>query len=44
MQSAAGAELIAAALLVLLFAGVRNAWDMMVWIVLKTPSGGAPSS
>ena len=38
------ADLIAAALLVLLFAGVRNAWDMMVWIVLKTPSGGAPSS
>jgi hypothetical protein len=44
IQSAAGAELIAAALLVLLFGGVRNAWDMMVWIVLKTPGGGAPSS
>jgi lipid-A-disaccharide synthase-like uncharacterized protein len=43
-QSAAGANLIAAALLVLLFAGVRNAWDMMVWIVFKTPTGGTPPS
>src|SRR3981081_1940609 len=46
MRSAVSAELIAAALLVLLFAGVRNAWDMMVWIVLKTPSaaGRPPAS
>jgi len=43
-QSAMGANLIAAALLVLLFAGIRNAWDMMVWIVLKAPSGAAPPS
>jgi hypothetical protein len=43
-QSELGADLIAAAMLVLLFAGVRNAWDMMVWIVLKAPSGGAPPS
>jgi hypothetical protein len=28
----------------LLLAGLRNAWDMMVWIVLKTPTGGAPPS
>jgi hypothetical protein len=42
MQSPASADLIAAALLTLLFAGVRNAWDMMVWIVIKAPSGGGP--
>jgi hypothetical protein len=41
-RSAVSAELIAAALLVLLFAGVRNAWDMMVWIVLKAPSAAGP--
>jgi hypothetical protein len=42
MQSTASANLMAAAVLTLLFAGIRNAWDMMVWIVIKTPSGGAP--
>jgi hypothetical protein len=42
MQSAASANLIAAAVLTLLFAGIRNAWDMMVWIVIKTPSGSGP--
>ena len=42
MQSTASANLIAAAVLTLLFAAIRNAWDMMVWIVIKTPSGGAP--
>jgi hypothetical protein len=42
MRSALGADLIAAALLVLLFAGLRNAWDMMVWIVLKSPSSAPP--
>jgi hypothetical protein len=36
------ADLIAAAVLTLLFGGIRNAWDMMVWIVIKTPSGGMP--
>ena len=41
-QSRMGADLIALALLVLLFAGVRNAWDMMVWIVLKVPGGTPP--
>jgi hypothetical protein len=41
-QSAASANLIAAAVLTLLVAAVRNAWDMMVWIVIKTPPGGAP--
>src|SRR6266851_6784345 len=39
IQSTASANLIAAAVLTLLFAGIRNAWDMMVWIVIKTPSG-----
>jgi hypothetical protein len=42
-QSKIGADLIAVGLLVLLFAGVRNAWDMMVWIVLKVPGGAPPS-
>jgi len=23
---------------------IRNAWDMMVWIVIKTPSSGPPGS
>jgi hypothetical protein len=41
-QSIASPNLIAAAVLTLLFAAIRNAWDMMVWIVIKTPSGGAP--
>jgi hypothetical protein len=41
-RSSIGAELIAVALLILLLAGVRNAWDMMVWIVIKSPSGGPP--
>jgi len=44
MQSAASANVIAAALLTLLFAGIRNAWDMMVWMVIKAPSGAAPPS
>jgi lipid-A-disaccharide synthase-like uncharacterized protein len=44
MQSTATANLIAAAVLVLLFAAIRNAWDMMVWIVIKAPPGGAPPS
>ena len=44
MQSAASANLIAAAVLTLLFAGIRNAWDMMVWIVIKTPSASGPPS
>ena len=42
MQSAASADLIAAALLTLLLAGIRNAWDMMLWIVIRAPSSGAP--
>jgi hypothetical protein len=41
-RTAVSADLIAAAVLTLLFAAIRNAWDMMVWIVIKTPSGGVP--
>jgi hypothetical protein len=32
----------AIALLVLLFAGLRNAWDMMLWIMIKVPGGTPP--
>jgi hypothetical protein len=42
--AAVSADLIAAAVLTLLFAAIRNAWDMMVWIVIKTPSNGPPGS
>jgi hypothetical protein len=41
-QEKIGAELIAAALLILLLAGLRNAWDMMLWIVIKTRAGEPP--
>ncbi len=41
-RAAASADLIAAAVLTLLLAAIRNAWDMMVWIVIKTPAGGSP--
>jgi hypothetical protein len=39
---AVGADLLAAAVLTLLFAAIRNAWDMMVWIVIQTPGSGPP--
>ncbi len=42
MASRAGADVMAAAIFVLLIAGLRNAWDMMVWIVVRTPSNGGP--
>ena len=32
------AEVTAAALVVLLFAAVRNAWDMTTWIMMRTPT------
>jgi len=38
------ADLIAVAVLTLLCAAIRNAWNMMVWIVIKTPSSGPPGS
>ena len=42
MRSHVGAEVMAIAILVLLIAGLRNAWDMMVWIVLRSPGGIPP--
>jgi hypothetical protein len=43
MESSASPNLIAPAVLILLLAAIRNAWDMMVWIVIKTtPSGRVP--
>jgi hypothetical protein len=43
-SAALSADLLAAAVLTLLFAAIRNAWDMMVWIVIKTPGSGPPGS
>lgn len=47
----AGADLLAAALITLLFAGIHNAWDMMSWMVMRTsatppnpPSSPSPPS
>jgi hypothetical protein len=37
MQHAWSLELLAAALITLLLAGIRNAWDMTIWIVIRTP-------
>lgn len=36
-QSIWGLNVLAAALVILLFAGIRNAWDMTIWIVIRTP-------
>jgi len=45
MHSAASADVIAAALLTLLLAGIRNAWDMTIWIAVKPPpADGTPPS
>jgi hypothetical protein len=38
------ADLFAAAVLTLLFSAIRNAWDMMVWIVIETPGSGPPQA
>ena len=32
-----GLEALALALLTLLLAGIRNAWDMTMWIVIRVP-------
>src|SRR5262249_32652199 len=37
-QSAAGLDLLAAAQITLLLAAIRNAWDMMLWIVIRAPT------
>jgi modulator of FtsH protease len=39
MPSEASLDLLAAALIVLLLAGIRNAWDMTFWIMTKSPAG-----
>ena len=36
-QRPAGLDCLAAALITLLLAGIRNAWDMTMWIVIKAP-------
>jgi hypothetical protein len=41
-QSAMSVDLLAAAMLVLLLAGIRNAWDMTLWIAITTPFGRDP--
>jgi hypothetical protein len=42
LRSPLSADVAAAALLILLFAGIRNAWDMTVWTVTRSPPGSAP--
>jgi hypothetical protein len=37
LQSSWSLELLAAALITLLLAGIRNAWDMTIWIVIRAP-------
>jgi hypothetical protein len=37
-------DVTAAALVTLLFAGIRNAWDMTTWIMMRTPSSVPPPS
>ena len=37
-QSQAGLDLLAAAQITLLLAGIRNAWDMMMWIAIRVPT------
>ena len=38
LDKAWSAEVTAAALVVLMFAGIRNAWDMTTWIMMRTPT------
>jgi hypothetical protein len=42
IRPAAAADLIAAALLTLLLAGLRNAWDMMIFLTIKVPTVSGP--
>lgn len=39
LHSPTSAYVMAAALMVLLLAGLRNAWDMTLWIMMKVPGG-----
>jgi hypothetical protein len=42
LHIAASEYVMAAALMMLLLAGLRNAWDMMLWIMIKVPGGTPP--
>jgi hypothetical protein len=42
MQAPWAPDLMAVALIALLVAGIRNAWDMTVWIVTRSNSPEAP--
>src|SRR5262245_45860717 len=42
LHIAASAYVMATALLMLLLAGLRNAWDMMLWIMIRVPGGVPP--
>jgi len=44
LRIAWSSEVTAAALVVLLFAGIRNAWDMTTWIMIQTPGSVPPPS
>jgi lipid-A-disaccharide synthase-like uncharacterized protein len=44
LQAPAGGYVMAAAMLMLLLAGLRNAWDMMLWIMVRAPGGTPPPS
>jgi hypothetical protein len=43
IHSSASVNLIAAGLLTLLVAAIRNAWDMTLWIVIRVPTSRGPS-
>ena len=43
MHAEWGLIVLAAALLTLLLAGIRNAWDMMIWIMIKIPVDKPPA-
>jgi hypothetical protein len=42
LHIAESAYVMAAALMTLLLAGLRNAWDMMLWIMIRVPGGIKP--
>jgi len=41
---AASSDVMAAGLMTLLFAGLRNAWDMTIWIVIRSPTRNGTST
>jgi hypothetical protein len=44
LRSKESVNVLAAGMLTLLLAGIRNAWDMTLWTAIKTPSVKGPSS